>query len=807
MSTDSRNESPQLPLLHQHQLGFSIEPDLTAYCDQHDLIAVVCAGSQDVVVHRINGQVAFEVTRGDTNEDVIAVKWKPDGSLLGIAWVDGICGVYSGENGKMLSETSILDRPGRDDWRLDLQPPEPIDPDQEEEPSIPVCMGWTAHEAPSKQSIKISSQVEQLMTTEEWYDINEDETLDESNPGQGKTSLSDLANSIATLDITPNLLGVSAIPSHGVRTGPDSSKFSTQANVDGLLDSKEPSSNVVDTLISASTSGYINVLLDDSVKIGSFHLPHQLEVHASHPQCTSQVLLSDTSQDGVFRLHYIDLPLETLGGSLLHIVASNTKRIQNLIAYVTQTIRCIQHDFTTGLQFPTRFMAPISEELSEKQEGDLVTNFTHLAMTGNFTPTILEWLTDIVKETNHKRWDHAINSMYSNVQTHIFENLIPALDRLSIAASALRGHARLHEGTTKFVDPEMFTSLLDDIDPLRLVAQKVQEIVMTEHRQFRAFIKWLRVMIEVGIAGPGSKGANETEEREVQNLDYALLLAYIRDTLTRSKLAQRVDQRPGMQGACSRSDLFAHPIIAALKREDTIEVLNKLAGLEHEAKLEYKGMQDPHAVANLDSLAVRLNAQARVVIDTITKWQSMMLSQPSTLELHELESKRKVLDLRMFPPEDSKRYDNVVHLLTQPLELRPNSLLLHKVTSLANSEKYEILEEKPDLGNGEVIHAQLLDMGRCLVLFKRAEDENIVLIELRWKGQTRLSNRTSLLHLFSSDDDFVPYRFVAGGRPSMMVCVVFRESMDGSKDWKVFDLNGGGDSVYSGPPYDQMDLL
>ena len=92
-------------------------------------------------------------------------------------------------------------------------------------------------------------------------------------------------------------------------------------------------------------------------------------------------LLSDTITTLITsesRLHHIDLPLEKLGGSLLQVVATNVKRMQNIVAYIVQAVRCLQTDFSSNAQLPTRLLSNLNEELSEKKEDEMVTSLYHL---------------------------------------------------------------------------------------------------------------------------------------------------------------------------------------------------------------------------------------------------------------------------------------------------------------------------------------------------------------------------------------------------------------------------------------------
>ena len=774
-----------LPLLFEKRQANSTEIDLAAYCDPHDLIATVHTPTQDVVVYRINGQVAFTIKPLTPDNEVSAVKWKPDGSLLGIGWIDGTCGVYSGENGKLLSQTSVISkRDGQEDWKLDLTPDVEVQDEEAEESPIPTCIGWTSYGA-SKPTDSSRAKGEPG-STEEWFDSATDDPEGDNRQdlAKGKSDISELVDSITTLDVAKVLPRLSAIPSHGVRHGPEGSKFSTQASTDSIFDTCRATSGLVDTLVTSGTSGYSHVLLDESVEIGSFNLQKRSLMHAAHPQCLSQVILSDAGHDTAFRLHYIDLPLDTLAGPLLHVIATNTKRLQSLVDYISQAVRCIQHDFTTGLQFPSRLINNIGEELSEKQEGDVVTQLYSLAMTGSFTSTMLEWLTDVVKENNHKRWDQAVNTMYTNIQNHISINLLPALDRLSISASALRGQARLHEGTTKFdVSPEVFTALMDDADASSLVAHKMQLIIMTEHRQFRAFSKWMRVMIEVGVAGPGTKGAIETEEREIPNLDYSLLLAYIKNTLTRSELTLHIEQR--LEGSCSREEFFEHPMIAQTGRQHTIEALQKSEKSQDDVAL------------NLPTSMARLAGQTRVAIESITKWQSKMLSTPTTHPLItplSVEPGATILNLRMYPHDET--VDNITEILaTSPPHRLSNELHLYRVTRLAESKKYDQAQADFEILSGEIRHGTILDQNRCILLLK--QDDQTLLLSCDLEAHVQGKKSITVLQTFMSTFGFTPDKFIVGGRKRKMVCIVFGVQ---GKEWKIFDLDGG-----STPESDDLD--
>ena len=64
--------------------------------------------------------------------------------------------------------------------------------------------------------------------------------------------------------------------------------------------------------------------------------------------------------------------------------------------------------------------------------------------------------------------------MYTNLRSHISDNLKPALDRLAIAALRIRGYSRAADGFRRtFIDPDLFSKLLDDVDSLKLVLERM----------------------------------------------------------------------------------------------------------------------------------------------------------------------------------------------------------------------------------------------------------------------------------------------------------------------------------------------
>jgi hypothetical protein len=90
------------PVLSEKRLAHGIASDLVAYCDAHDLVAIV-TDAHDVIIYRITGHVAFTVKRKNASVEVTGLAWKEDGSLLSVGWSDAECSMHLGEDGRLMA--------------------------------------------------------------------------------------------------------------------------------------------------------------------------------------------------------------------------------------------------------------------------------------------------------------------------------------------------------------------------------------------------------------------------------------------------------------------------------------------------------------------------------------------------------------------------------------------------------------------------------------------------------------------------------------------------------------------------------
>lgn len=851
-----------LQVIEKAQIDGNIESQHVALCDAHDLVAVLNAGTASetaVTVYRLKGEIAFTVAlRHDDELRPLSLQWKPDGTLLAVTWSDAVCCLYSGENGRLLYElpTKRADASGGAVWSLDINAPDTrnneIDAEEAaaDSTALSAPIVWTSYDDGQNSGSKIEPENEDV-TTDDFFDMmtaGPTNGAKRSHPSS-RSSFPELINSITTLDATSVLPRLSRIEtSTGMRYSPEGNKFNTQVSTDIIFDASSFAPGIFSTLLASEAQGAVTVFMDETIRVGHMQLSGSEQVcSASSSECSSQVIVSrDTEHQGLYQLNFIDLPLDRLGSSLNHVISLNTRRLQSLMSYITHAIRCIHQEIQTGIKgVPFRLMKLLEEDL-RSASGETAPTFRlatielqHLALTSNFHPVVLEWLKDIVKETGHKRWDQATNAMYEHIEAYLFKNLLPALQRFVAAASALRGQAGFHQHTGLFaIRLDILDTLIQWADTLGLVAQRTLRAVTEEHIQFKAFSKWLRVMIDIAVAGPGTKGADETEEREAPNYDMDLCLRYIDGPLMESSLkvfAESVSPSSAAAAAGSKEEFFGQSIMGDMSRVNTLSTLQKLdtpaSGRSRPSNLTQRTKDHtgshPSDPINLPLLTCLLKAHTRIAIEEISVWQSQAVPRTAeTISLEGLIENGKVWDMRVSSPPSSAGQEaskEIVHILTSDEE---NSLQIITVTRPKTKESTPSPPElrthrislPPSSGASEnddtpatILHAaftpplhdkkhQNSPFPAILLLLAHPSSpspSSAALLHLpapsasRWKT---LHTWPTASYLSS------PQHFVVGGRPGKRMALVFSPAAAGrgATRWEALDLEGGGDDGSSG---------
>ncbi|KAJ4320944.1 hypothetical protein N0V94_003120 [Neodidymelliopsis sp. IMI 364377] len=500
-----------------------------------DLIAVVTT-EENLDVYRINGQRAFGLKRKSEDVTIDAIQWEFNGKSIAVSWSDGKTDLVGSETGKV----------GLRDLGLPAEASKPEDGSA----GRVKCIGWGLNfidvEAVKSRTKRLVQGFD--LSTEDWDESRDGAELEDFLQRQPDTQTldcaPDLPNQLAVMDVETLLPKLPAIPLPPALpfmrvSQADSGAFSSQAEVDALLHSHHlKDHNSVDMFIRCSERGTVHPSIYDSLETVTVSLPSAWDVestpllHASHPYGCSHGLLMQTSSPSKSQKNVTFVPL-TLNfipsaGIYLHLIASKTSQLQNLLLYITQCLQRIRTFFKHARDLPSKFMLNISETLEEKGQGDLTTNLFHLACTGACPPLIREWLVDELAEQGHKRWDNTVTTSLTTLLALVHENLIPALDRTATVISRLRGLAQYHDSDWIFSSPATeFTALLETLKNIRFLAHTVLLYVADEKRQFAAFSRWLRFCIDFEATEPESQSRAEMEGRD-SGVDISLVLEYVR---------------------------------------------------------------------------------------------------------------------------------------------------------------------------------------------------------------------------------------------------------------------------------------
>jgi anaphase-promoting complex subunit 4 len=735
------------------------------------------------------------------------------GKCLAVALNTGFVDIVSGETGK------IIRHGGDDPFSIDA-----ANPKSKVDRGEITCLGWgtvlTRETIESKKPSKPA--LDQSMINDLWsrlgLDPNEGSLADDEDDleTQGQEALlKDLPRQLAFLDVESILPRLSPIPTRHTATG-RYDMFATQAALDDYFDSMQRKDRLAaDVMFVGHSGGRNRVTVDDILEIKytpdfpgegiewpmeeEDETPHSLVplMYASHPRSKHHAILraerddgaSEGGDQGLKNLHIslFDIPLMSSGGSHLHLIVSRTAQLRDLCGYISCSIVSAKSDWTTHTNLPSRFMENVNETLEEKGEGVLEDNLYHLAMTGNFTPTILEWLRDELAERGHKRWDHAMTTLYNELSKILHTNLLPVLERSTVVATNLRGLARYYLNTRHFnVPPDAFTSILSTLSSLQLLVHETVQILGTEQRQFRAFSKWLRHQIDLAAADPDSLSAKDMAERETPHLDLPNTLAYLEGGLTKSRLKAIVFSTPSI-------DSSPYPTT-----EDLVTCIHATRNNSKEPDIE--------TLLSLHLWSSHLNAVCKLAHHHTSLWHQS--SPPSTLDIFcRTDATTSILphlDIRMLETSPGEFYTYVIGVPAQPTHQSTQEVcelaLWHQVYkkdgSMGNGWR-QILLPSSAATPSTISALKFLDDETFLCLWRHEEVVYLLCLPYRCSGGEtdppnqyrtldQLFSEGRVAHVFE-EENWIPGYLVANGKKKRRNCVVVEEDR---RRWKVLDLEG-----------------
>jgi anaphase-promoting complex subunit 4 len=656
---------PRLLEQAEKSLLHPVRPHLISYCPTMDLVALVTE-EETLDVFRINGQRAFGLKRKSSTTTVDYICWQFNGQAIAVAWSDGCTDILSAETGKVIHPNVPAPAVGSGTPRIQCigSALNFIDVD-----FVKRRTGSLKGRATNGKTSTIALTGE---TTDDWDSFKDGTSIEDFLQRQPDLEALDVApdlpDQLAMMDMETLLPKLPAIPlppaTPFMRPVPqaDTASFSSQAQVDSLLHSHQlKEHNSVDILIRCTTEGTVHPSVYDSMETVNVQLPASWSLksrpiaHTSHPYSCSHGLLTEVRSATETKLAFVPLTLGFIqsAGIYLHLIASKTSQLQNLLLYVQQCVQRIRTYWKHSRDLPTKFMMNIGETLEEKGQGDLVQNLYHLACTGNCPELIKEWLVDELAEAGHKRWDTTVTTSLATVIQLLHENLLPALDRCAVVISRLRGLAKYHEAGWIFNTPVTeFTALLEHLEKLRLLGHTALLYANDEKRSFQFFSKWLRYEIDFEATEPGGQSRAEMEAKD-PGVDIGIVLDYIRYGLTKSDLESFLQPEDQLSDAQREAEASSY--------QDTVKAIDLAKD-----GAAYK----PEAIC-FDHVLRHFRAGCSKLFQQISQWQANNITMDCGIVLEgDLANEGESLDVF-----DMRMVYEVSNTLTAPLVTSSTSVM------------------------------------------------------------------------------------------------------------------------------------
>ncbi|ROT40340.1 anaphase-promoting complex component Cut20/Apc4 [Sodiomyces alkalinus F11] len=606
-------EPEPLRLLSETRFDHRVPDGLPKSNPTVDLTATWDASAENLLIYRPKDQVVSKIRQisrpGIAAPEPLALKWKPDGQFLAVGWSDGHVRLMGLEYNKAAHHI-------------------PICPDSSAKITH---IGWArniignppnAHSHPSQQDQSLSSWQHDM--------ARELELGDKERPPPV-----DLPRELTFLEIDASLPKISPLPSSSAGDGEDAMVFTLRTSIEFLFQPfKADDSDQVYIMVVGTNDGRLHLSIYDSFVIGDFRytLPSaiyrpgvlQLTHHTSHPTMSTHSLFLKHPSDDDRALYLVpmDLPFIPSSPINLSLIASKLTTVQKLLRYVKQAQLHMVVEYNNSRELPSRFMRSVQEDLAKEESGpsDIVPALFHAVVTGHLYPVAREWLVDQLAERGHKRWDKAVTSGLQNLRSLIHENLIPALERLSIILSRLRGLALFYDNRDDIgFSVTQITRAMDFVSCLKVIGHRILLQVMEELDFFNAFSAWLRFQID-RAAQSGSVG-DELSDREAA-LDIGSVLAYVQHYLVQSPMAIFFDD--GVTEQEAQADWQTVGEGSSLL--DTIDMQLK----QHEAGQPYKkGL--PHVAYLVDQLDARASGIFRDIAEA--QKRSVHFGQPTKMVL------------------------------------------------------------------------------------------------------------------------------------------------------------------------------
>ncbi|KAL1891134.1 hypothetical protein Cpir12675_005103 [Ceratocystis pirilliformis] len=556
--------------------------DFPSICPTLDISATLDGSGKNVLVYRPNGEQVCKMQQGARfgGSIVTATRWKPNGQFIAVAWEDGIVRLMNLETSKSAHNIQVLPKDSKEEIQY---------------------LAWATTRISLGHKDKDTKKA-----------VHKDSSAEET--------VANLPRQIMFLETDISLPKLSPLPTTSAGSGEDSLVFTLRSGMDFMFQPFDPQdADSISIMLSGLSDGKVHLSINDSLPISSFSYPpgsalgsRQLTHHASHPLITTHTLFFKNCDDST-TIEMVPFDMQFIESSSINLslLASKLTTLHKLLRYIRQTTLHIHVEYNNARDLHTRFLNSVKQSLQEDRRGqhDVVTAFYHSTLTGNIPRKMKEWLVDSMGDRQGlKRWAKAAIGGLKGIRTLVQQYLIPALERMVIILSRLKGLAQFYNDNDDvgLSVPEI-ENLIGVVSCLLLVANRIMIFTMEELACFTMFNTWITVTLDK-LLSPST--TNEITEKEV-SIQYQKVLLYIVEYLEESPIKHHVNTDAG-------DETFDDILLCRSSGQSMIDVLTNI--LEQENVLGDTITED-RKVAHLGHLVGMLDRSIRRVLDSVAAAQ------------------------------------------------------------------------------------------------------------------------------------------------------------------------------------------
>ncbi|CAN6596974.1 hypothetical protein TRVA0_001S03598 [Trichomonascus vanleenenianus] len=297
---------------------------------------------------------------------------------------------------------------------------------------------------------------------------------------------------------------------------------------------------VLDLLLTGTDNGSLGVNVYGVFSIGTIRVSKERVVAVASNASLSRYLVVVKGLTGEYSLIQCHSTfIEKFGQNYLPEVSIIPARVLALLSYIKEAVQLLK---TETIALTRHTDAALSRLSADRVTWECALMDT--LVTGIPLPEVEHWLKEDLTERGLRKWHKTVIGSYESSRKLLFENLVPACERLIVLLSRLRGLAKWRErGEPLGLDPDKFDSAMERAEKLLELASGNMWKLKDEYHLFRMFVTWMDVLFEDLPDVTVSQKALGDDPSTVKTVDVA---DFITDHLNESVVKKLFDQEPGM---------------------------------------------------------------------------------------------------------------------------------------------------------------------------------------------------------------------------------------------------------------------